>query len=294
MAAASMLTGAASMGSGAANMLRGAASVLAGAVNVLAGAVNVLTDASRRFTGTASLLGGSAGFLEGANDLIQPPLSFLRTSKQRPKGKPMKNKNHRVLVSLHLPGPIGLLLSFARAVILAMTGNSHFLTPTPALLAVDGAVSDLEKAQSAVLARAKGALVPRDEKRAALGQLLHQLATYVQGIADADPANAAAIIQSAAMDVHKDTTHGKRPFAAKQGPASGSVKLVAPAAARRATYEWQWSTDGGKTWQSAPATSKSQTVLSGLPAGTVVSFRHRANTKAGEGQWSQTIALLVQ
>jgi hypothetical protein len=63
---------------------------------------------------------------------------------------------------------------------------------------------------------------------------------------------------------------------------------------RRASYEWQYSVDAGKTWVSAPVALKSKATILGLPVGTVVQFRSRAVTKAGEGDWSQVVSLLVK
>jgi hypothetical protein len=54
--------------------------------------------------------------------------------------------------------------------------------------------------------------------------------------------------------VKKTAARAPRVFAAKPGDVSGSVKLVTDSAARRASYEWQSSIDGGKTWVSLPAT----------------------------------------
>ncbi len=205
----------------------------------------------------------------------------------------MKTKTHRTLVALKLPGSLGLFISFVRAVLLAIAGNPRFPNPSPTLATVDAAVSDLEKAQAAVKARVQGAAEPRDAKRTALKQLVDALRVYVQGIADADPQNAVTIIQSAGFAVHKLVTHGKRAFHVTQGASSGSVDLAAPAT-RRAAYDWQWSIDGGKTWQNAPSTLQAKTTIAGFVAGSTVSFRFRANTKAADGEWSQPIAVVVR
>ena len=74
----------------------------------------------------------------------------------------------------------------------------------------------------------------------------------------------------------------------------GTATATAAVAARRASYEWQYSTDGGKTWVTAPVTLQSKTTLLGLPAGTTVMFRSRAVTKVGEGEWTQVASLLVK
>ena len=207
---------------------------------------------------------------------------------------PIKTSIHRSIVSLKLPRPIGLLISVLKAILVAMTGNARFLNPTPALATVNSALSDLEKAEAAAQTRVKGATDTRNAKRAALLLLVDALASYVQTIADADPGNGAAIIQSAGMGVRKTTVHGKRVFGVIQGSLSGSVKVVAPSAARRASYDWQWSTDGGKTWQLAASTLQAKTSLTGFAAGSTVSFRYRVTTKTGEAEWSQPIAFLVK
>lgn len=83
-------------------------------------------------------------------------------------------------------------------------------------------------------------------------------------------------------------------FSANQGAVSGSVEVVAAAAARRASYLWGYSTDGGKTWIEVGPTLQAKTTISGLPVGTSVQFRYRGVTKSGAADWSQPISLLVK
>jgi hypothetical protein len=156
------------------------------------------------------------------------------------------------------------------------------------------AVTDLQAAETAALARTKGAIATRNEKRAALVQLLQQLKGTVQNAADATPENAPSIIQSAGVAVKKTAVRAPRVFAAKPGAVSGSVNLVTDSAARRAFYEWQYSTDGGKTWVTSASTLQTKTTVSGLTPGATVMFRYRAATKTGEGDWSQPTSLLVK
>jgi len=202
---------------------------------------------------------------------------------------------HRALVSLLLPRKVADLIAFANRLVDAMTNNPAFPAPAPTLAVVTAATAALQVAETAALARTKGAATARNEKRAALVVLLRQLVEgYVQTTADATPQNAASIIESAAVAVRKTPVHAARAFTAKQGPVSGSAKITAVVAARRASYEWQYSTDGGKTWIAAPGTLKATTTVPGLPVGTAVQFRYRALTKAGEGDWSQAIVLVVK
>ena len=206
----------------------------------------------------------------------------------------MMKATHRVVCALRLPTAIGLLVSFVRAVILAMTGNPHFPSPSPPLATVDAALSALEKAQAAVAARVKGSVEQRDASRAALVVLLDTLRTYVQGVGDANPAIAAEIIQSAGFSVRKTGAPHKRVFSAVQGTTPGSIKVVAPSAANRASYDWEYSVDGGKTWQLAPSTLQAKTVITGFATGSIVSLRYRGTTKTGEGEWSPVISVVVR
>jgi hypothetical protein len=71
------------------------------------------------------------------------------------------------------------------------------------------------------------------------------------------------------------------------------VRLTATKAAKMAAYQWQYSSDGGKTWMDAGITLKAKTSVSGLTRGATVSFRYRAVTRAGMGDWSQARSLVV-
>ena len=201
---------------------------------------------------------------------------------------------HRATVALKVPAKVADLIAFATGIGHAMQNNPAFPAPVPTLAAISAAVSDLQAAETVALTRVKGSVTARDDKRAVLLSLLQQLRGYVQATADATPENGATIIQSAGLAVRKTIVRATRVFAVKTGTLTGTVTATTAIAARRASYEWQYSTDGGKTWVSAPVTLKSKATILGLPAGTVVQFRSRAVTKAGEGDWSQVASLLVK
>ena len=57
-------------------------------------------------------------------------------------------------------------------------------------------------------------------------------------------------------------------------------------------YEWQYGTDG-KTWTNMPVTLPAKTTIENLTPGTQYSFRYRAVTKAGEGDWSMSATLVM-
>ena len=201
---------------------------------------------------------------------------------------------HRSIVALNLPKNALALVKKGKGIVGAMTQNPLFPSPTPPLATVSASLDALATTEQATEARTKGAVQARDAAQATVIEQLHQLKGYVQLVADADKENAEKIIASASMNTKKQGANTKTDFEAKSGPVSGSVHLVARAADRRAGYEWQWSPDGGKTWQPAPVTLQAKTTITGLPVAASCQFRYRPVTKTGEGAWSQVVTFVVQ
>lgn len=200
---------------------------------------------------------------------------------------------HRVLVAVKLPLAVPALIKMAQSFVAAMTNNAHFPSPNPPLASVTKSIAALDTGETAARTRAKGTVAARNTARTQLLSDLHALKAYVQQVADANPDQAEAIITSAGMLVRRQTARAKPTFAARAGGTSGTVKLAARSAALRASYEWEYSVDGGKTWTTAPPTLQAKTSISGLPVGTAVQFRYRAVTKTGAADWSQATSLLV-
>jgi hypothetical protein len=200
---------------------------------------------------------------------------------------------HRAIAVLRVPKQVPALITFARAIVTAMTSNANFPTPTPPLADVGKSIDSLQAAQTQAQARTHGAVATRNQARIALMATLELLKGYVQDVADADREKSAGIIQSATLNVRKVPAPGKRAFAVKPGTVSGSVKLSVPSAGHRSSYDWQQSADGGKTWVDVTSTIQTKTVVAGLLPGTTYSFRFRAVTKTGVGDWSQPLSIIV-
>jgi hypothetical protein len=205
-----------------------------------------------------------------------------------------KLKQRRTYAVLSLPKSVPALVGVADSIVGRMSGNPNFPSPDPSLATIAASSKDLATAQTTALTRAHGAVAARDEKRAVLVTQLGQLKGFIQKMADASPDNAASIIESAGLLVRKTTARKARSFAAVPGPVTGSAKLVAPSAGKRAAHEWEYSIDGGKTWVSAPATLQARTIVVGLPTGTSVLFRHRSVLKTGESDWTVPTSLMVK
>lgn len=201
---------------------------------------------------------------------------------------------HRSLAILKLPKVVAQIITFAQGVVTAMTNNPHFPSPSPALSLVAAAITALTAAEAVALTRAKGAVTTRNDKKAALVALLQQLRTYVQTVADADAENSANIIQGAGYSVKKTAMHKPRTFTVTQGAVSGTAKVVCPTAGHRASYDWEYSIDAGKTWVPLPSSLQAKTTITGLAQGSTVMVRFRAVTKSGVADWSQPASLFMK
>jgi len=201
----------------------------------------------------------------------------------------------RSVVSLNLPRRVPALITETRGIVTAVTNNATtFPTPDPSLATLSTALTALETAESSVRARTRGAVASRNEKHTAMTTLLEQLKAYVQKTADADSDTAEQVIQSAGLAVRKPILRQKQTFTARTGAVSGTIALTTVAAARRASYEWQSSLDGGKTWTTLPITLQAKTTVAGLTPGATVMFRSRAVTRTGEGDWTQPTSIIVR
>jgi hypothetical protein len=139
-----------------------------------------------------------------------------------------------------------------------------------------------------------GTVGVRNAARTALKSAIKAEVATIQAAADADPDNAEAIITSTSLTVRKVGVRVKALFAVTQGPVSGTAILVVKSAGYHASYDWQMSVDGGKTWTEIPSTTRTKTSVPALPVGTTVIFRFRSLTPKGQSDWSQPIGLLVK
>ncbi len=206
----------------------------------------------------------------------------------------MTPKLRRTIAVLGLPKQVPALINAADHIVEKTMNNPNIPNPDPPLATITASIKDLATAQAATLARTHGAATTRNEKRAVLVLQLEQLRGSIQKAADASPENAASIIESAGLNVRKEGAPRPRTFAAAPGPLAGSAKLVAPSAGKRAAYEWESSIDGGKTWQPAASTLQAKAIVTGLPPGTVVSFRYRSILRSSESEWSAPVSVLVK
>jgi hypothetical protein len=197
---------------------------------------------------------------------------------------------HRCVAVLNVPDSVPHFISYSKGIVLAMTDNPDFTTPSPTLASVTTHIKDLEDADSVAQTGVRGSIGRRDEKQAIVLKDLHSLQSYVQGIADNNPDRAKSIITGAGMSVKQEASKVKSDFSAKR-LSSGVVQLTAKAVASRAAYQWQSSTDE-KTWTTIRTTLQCSTIVDGLTPGETYYFRFCSTTSEGTGDWSQIISII--
>jgi len=205
----------------------------------------------------------------------------------------MQNTPHKIVVVSNLPYPVADFIIRASAIHDAMAkSKTTYPSPPVAMPVFASHIADLIAKETAAKTRAAGTVADRDAARRVVVVDIAQLQSYVQKLVNADPVNADSLAQAAGMTVRKATYPAKPPLVAK--PAfMGVMRLVAKAIKGGKTNEWQFSTDGGTTWVSTPSSTKASTTIAGLQVGSLVSFRHRAITKMGPGDWGQPITATV-
>jgi hypothetical protein len=206
----------------------------------------------------------------------------------------MTTSTHHLIIAGKIPTASAPLISYAHALIAALTGNAHVPNPAPPIATLSALLGTFETAETATVSRTKGTVGARNAARAALRSALKTEVATIQAAADADPENAEAIITSTTLTVRKPPVRTKAPFAVKAGTVSGSAILTVKSAGTHASYDWEMSVDGGKTWTDVPSTTRTKTTVTALPVGTAVQFRFRSLTPKGQSDWSQPTGLLVK
>lgn len=181
------------------------------------------------------------------------------------------------------------MVQFAGSVVTAMTGNTNFATPTPALGVVSAKQAELDakiKARDALEQQKEQATTQIGVLEGELSALLTQLGNYVESTSGGD----AAIIQSAGMDIRDEATpitELDRPtgLSATHGDNDGEIDLDWNRVKGTKSYEVQMSTDAS-TWQHAAISTKSKTTVDGLTSGTKYWFRVRAVGSNTKSPWS--------
>jgi hypothetical protein len=205
----------------------------------------------------------------------------------------MKTVVHTIFVVLGLPRPVAPLIIRMNEILEAMLANkSEFPSPPVAIALAQSHVTALSSAETATKTKAPGTIPTRDAAQKLVIEDANQLHGYVQQLANASPDQAANIAAAAAMKLRKAATRQVHDLTVKQ-TASGTILATAGNVKGAKAHEWQYSLDGGKSWVSAPPTTKASTSITGLTSGVLVQVRHRSIVKGGPGDWSSVSTIAV-
>jgi hypothetical protein len=205
-----------------------------------------------------------------------------------------KKKPKKTRVVLKRPRKVADLAVYGQNVHDQMAANSKTLpSPDPALTVLQTHLDELVTKEAAAKTRAVGAVSERDAAEKVVVDDLETERAYVEKTANADPDHADAIAQGAGMALRKTGSHDRPTLAVKHGAVSGAVEVAAKVPPGAKANDWQYSTDGGKTWIDVPSTTKAKTTVPSLQPGLTVHFRHRVLTKAGRSDWSDPVSLVV-
>ncbi len=207
----------------------------------------------------------------------------------------MTRRQNRTFVTLgHLPNEPSALIVALRAVIVKGRRSGWLPSPNPVLDRLEAAVDELEKAQVATLSGGKGLAARRNELLEPARAARDAYKGQVQEAVDANPDMALTIIASSGLGSRAASSRRKAPVTVKPGKVSGSVDIDVKAPVRDASYLWEFSVNGGKSYERAPSTKQSRTTITGLPPGQYVLVRFKVGTRKGEGDWSEPVEVLVK
>ena len=206
----------------------------------------------------------------------------------------------RVTLGLR-PRKYAELLARAQAIYNAMLANAAlFPNANPAMAVLLVLITNFDVAQQATATKAKGTIATRNAKAALLVTGLESEENYVQGLCDANPEQALELIEKSGMILAETPGHEKPLLDARLvDGAPGMVHLIANAklllggSAKRPTFNWSWSIDGGKTWNASPSTPHANTDIGNLPLLASAAFRVSVTLGKITGEWSQVVTVLV-
>jgi hypothetical protein len=191
---------------------------------------------------------------------------------------------------------VSQLITDAKSYTDGITKNpTIFPNPVPSLASVNTLSTNLHTAEIAAANRAKDAVKVRNAAKKTLELALVKLASYVQGIANADPDNALAIVALANMIVKKHNKAVKNDFTMVQGKNKGELLMTAKSEKGRVTFNFELSTDTSNpaNWKSVQNTSLAKALIGGLAIGTRYYGRVSRTDRKGTNQIGQVLSLVV-
>jgi hypothetical protein len=201
-------------------------------------------------------------------------------------------KQEAVLGLKHISTP--QLIANTKLYLQKMTGNPNFPAPSPSLTLVFGQLTKLEASYTVSQSRALGTASQMQTDKKALIILLKALAAYVELIANADPDNAVAIIESSGMRVKRKGTPPPKIFSVVLSKDPNTVELNTKAETG-GIYLYEMSTDPNNpaSWGMVVFSKQVKCTKSGLTSGVRYYFRVAVIIKTVQGPWSPVLNVII-
>jgi len=180
--------------------------------------------------------------------------------------------NKRIIAVLRFPDDIPGKIIRCTTIKDCITGNTFFTTPTPSMATFGSDISKLIEAQATLDSGKAGGTADRDAALDVLAFDATRLLNYVQGIADATPAEAEQIIESAGMFIK---AHGGKKTQSYKAHSelSGTVRLTVPSFPIPRPVVWEISSDN-VAWSLFKVSRLSDCTKGGLNPGQLYYFRY--------------------
>jgi hypothetical protein len=194
-----------------------------------------------------------------------------------------------LLAVLKFSKSVPVFLVYAKAIYSGMHSSANFTASAAKLAVLNTNIGLLDASQTATKNKPPtNTVAQRDVILNTVKANLRGLQSDAQGIADATPASAEAIILSAAMSVKKVNIRQKQQNGAKQGELPGSADLTGEGAG---PHEWRMGTDN-INWTYLPATYRASTRVSDLTSLALYYFQTRPILRSGLlADWSESMPL---
>ena len=199
-------------------------------------------------------------------------------------------KNLVILLSFKKLSPANLGV-FAKAILLAMTGNANFPNPYPALNLLQAAILALSNAVDAQIHGVPATTAAVTKAKRDLNRLLTALAAYVVYESDDDDVKAL----TSGFSLQGPPQAQSNTFTATQGVQSGTVDVDSPAIPGGGAFIFEHTADPLSTpnWIVDATTVYSSYTVTGLNPGTKYWFRVALVTTEGQQPFGDPIMVHV-
>jgi len=216
------------------------------------------------------------------------------------------------VLPMQLNTNINIFIADAQHIHDLLQGNNDFPTLQSDLPQFQTDINTLTADELKVLNRVPGSTAARDEQKAVVYNQADGFRGIVKKVVNQpnNIANAVAMVEGAGMLVKGKPTRSKDDFTVRNGNVSGSVDLIAKAAAKKAAYHWQQSTDNVTFVHCEPMiTLETKNTVFNLTPKTDYWFRFRAilpskarksktsrklkKEKTADSDWSQNVKITV-